>query len=73
METLARGYEDLQGPCLALLQAILTTPKLRLGSLPATTQKSGFWDPLAAHLQGPLSRQALQVGTKQMKHSFGSV
>ena len=61
METLARGDEDLQASCLAVLQAILTTSKLRLGSLPASTLKSGFWDPLAAHLQGPLSRQALQV------------
>ena len=61
LEVLARGDPELQAPSLALLQAILTVPHLRLGALPTLTHRSGFFAPLAALLQGPQSRQALQV------------
>ena len=72
LEVLARGDAELQAPSLALLQAILTVPNLRLGALPTLTHRSGFFAPLAALLQGPQSRQALQVCFTTSVGSWGT-
>ena len=70
MEVLARGDPELQAPSLALLQAILVVPNLRLGGLPSLTHRSTFFAPLATLLQGPLSRSALQVSAWRSPHQL---
>ena len=61
MGVLKSGDESLHPMALALLLAILNSPRVNLSPLSALADDQALFQPLASLLQGPLHRPALQV------------